>query len=353
MRYEQVHCYHMLQAARMALHRSILLTAAILAALPGIGMPQLQAQPHGASQEEAIPRADSSSTPESPLSLTFADIFTTRPLPAEEEETPPAQIEEATPAAPITEEQIRLEFEEALELIQRGRAREAKAALQQFVMRYPQSPHSAQSLYQIALLENQVDEAIQVLQRLGSSYPDSPWAHIGYYKLGELHFFLEQYEQARHAFEQYLVHQPEGQFADKAQLRIIICLMRVDNYVEALRQLAMLQRNFPEFEHDPATIDLVGECYAHLGYVEKACEYFQMIVAKFPNYTFLPKIYLNLGLCQEELNRWEKAEKTYAELTRLFPDSPEASLGRVRIADLTTPFLGRSEAPTSPNPAQH
>ena len=316
-------------------------------------MPQLQAQPHGASQEEAIPRADSSSTPESPLSLTFADIFTTRPLPAEEEETPPAQIEEATPAAPITEEQIRLEFEEALELIQRGRAREAKAALQQFVMRYPQSPHSAQSLYQIALLENQVDEAIQVLQRLGSSYPDSPWAHIGYYKLGELHFFLEQYEQARHAFEQYLVHQPEGQFADKAQLRIIICLMRVDNYVEALRQLAMLQRNFPEFEHDPATIDLVGECYAHLGYVEKACEYFQMIVAKFPNYTFLPKIYLNLGLCQEELNRWEKAEKTYAELTRLFPDSPEASLGRVRIADLTTPFLGRSEAPTSPNPAQH
>ena len=187
-----------------------------------------------------------------------------------------------------------------------------------------------------------------MLQRLGNSYPDSAWAHIGYYKLGELHFFLEQYEQARHAFEQYLVHQPEGQFTDKAHLRIIICLMRVNNYVEALRQLAMLQKNFPEFAHDPATIDLVGECYAHLGYVEKACDYLQTIVTKFPNYTFLPKIYLNLDLSQEALNRLEKAEKTYAELTRLFPDSPEASLGRVRIADLTTPFLGQSEAPTSP-----
>ncbi len=332
----------MLQGARMAFHVSILLTAAILAALPGIGIQQLQAQPHGASQEKVISKADASNPFESPVPLTFEDIFTTRPLPAEEEETPPA--------APITEEQIRLEFEEALDLIQRGRAREAKTALQQFVMRYPQSPHSAQSLYQIALLETEVDEAIQVLQRLGSSYPDSPWAHIGYYKLGELHFFLEQYEQARHAFEQYLVHQPKGQFTDRAQLRIIICLMRVNNYVEALRQLAMLQKNFPEFEHDPAIIDLVGECYAHLGYVEKACEYFQMIVAKFPNYTFLPKIYLNLGLCQEELNRREKAEKTYAELTRLFPDSPEASLGRVRIADLTTPFLGQSGAPTSTTP---
>ncbi len=329
----------MLQGARMAFHGSILLTAVILAALPGIGMPQLQAQPHGATQEKVISQADPSSTSEPSLSLTFTDIFTTRPL--------PTQKEEATPVAPITEEQIRLEFEEALDLIQRGRAREAKAALQQFATRYPQSPHTAQALYQIALLETQVEEAIQVLQRLGSSYPDSPWAQTGFYKLGELHFFLEQYEQARHAFEQYLVHQPKGQFADKAQLRIIICLMRVSNYVEALRQLAMLQKNFPKFEHDPEIIDLVGECYAHLGYVEKASEYFQMIVAKFPNYTFLPKIYLNLGLCQEELNRWEKAEQTYAELNRLFPDSPEVSLARVRIADLTTPFLGQSEAPTT------
>lgn len=317
-----------------------LVAAAMLIGLLEIGGQQPTSQAHGATQEQEILQSDTSNLPESYLPLTFSDIFTTRPLPALEEQVTPAPT-------PITEEQIRHEFEQALDLIERGRAREAKSALNQFVERYPESSYSAQALYQIALLETQVEQAIQVLQRLARSYPDSSWAHIGFYRLGELYFFLEQYKQARDAFEQYLVHQPNGQFSDKAHQRIVICLMRMGNYVEALRQLAMLQKNFPEFEHDPEIIDLVSECYAQLGYIEKAYEYLQTIVTKFPNYTFLPKIYLNLGLCQEELNRWDEAENTYAELTRLFPDSPEALLARVRIADLTMPLLGQSGAPTS------
>jgi TolA-binding protein len=263
--------------------------------------------------------------------LRLSDILTTMAKQREEI---------TTPVITVSPEMITAEFEESLSLIQRGREREAKAALKKFIEKYPQSPHVPQARYQIGLLETDVPAAIGELETLVRERPDSSWAAPALWKIAELQFLLGDYKEAIAAYEQYLRVNPQGQFADRAQLQIAYALIKLEEFRPGIAMLRKLSEQSVRYRFNPEISDALAECYINLGETKVAIGELRRILRDFPNYPFIPKIYLNLALCLEDIGDFARSIATYEAVRKAFPRSNEAGLAKIRLNDLrTTPTV--------------
>jgi TolA-binding protein len=267
------------------------------------------------------------------LPLRLSDILTTLTRQREEVTTPPAAI--------ITPEMIKADFDHALSLIQRGREREAKAALKSFVAKYPDSPYVPQARYQIGLLETDVPAAISEMETLVKEHPTSSWTSLALTKIGELQFLLGNYNEAIGAYKRYLDENPEGQFADIAELQIAYALIKLKDFSSAISLLNELRQRYPRYRFNPEIPDALAECYIQTNQTNKAIEQLQRTVRDFPNYPFISKIYLSLALCLEDSGEVAQATSIYKEIKDRFSRSSEARLAELRLEDIVTTTVAR------------
>jgi TolA-binding protein len=262
------------------------------------------------------------------LPLQLSDILTTMARQQEEVTTPPVAL--------VSPEMIKADFDRAFSLIQRGREREAKAALKSFIAKYPDSSYAPQARYQMALLETDVPVAISDLQTLLTEHPQSSWAPLALWKIAELQFLLGNYKESIGAYERYLKEYPQAQFADLAQLQIAYALIKLKDFRAAIPLLNELSRRYPRYRFNPEIPDALAECYIQTDEMDKAIEQLQRVLRDFPNYPFISKIYLSLALCLEDTGKIAEATSIYKNIEERFSRSSEARLAELRLQDLST-----------------
>lgn len=114
-------------------------------------------------------------------------------------------------------------YQQALNLLQRGRYPEAATALEQFIATYPGSPYAANATYWLGetyYVSRQYDKARSAFQTVIQRYPQSDKVADAWLKVGFVHYELQQWQNARQALQRVLANYPGTNAAQLAHARL-------------------------------------------------------------------------------------------------------------------------------------
>lgn len=134
----------------------------------------------------------------------------------------PAQTPPQTPPA-ASSGNAEQAYQQALNLLQRGRYPEAATALEQFVSTYPGSPYAANATYWLGetyYVSRQYDKARNAFQTVTQRYQGSDKVPDAWLKIGFVYYEQEQWQKARQALQQVLANYPGTNAAQLAQARL-------------------------------------------------------------------------------------------------------------------------------------
>jgi tol-pal system protein YbgF len=138
---------------------------------------------------------------------------------------PPAEPVEPGPVSGggTTREQAEYEYEKAFDLLAERRYQEAVEALRAFRDAYPQSRYADLAQYWLGeayYVTREFEQARQELTRLLDTYPRSPKVPGAMLKLGYIHYEMGQWRQAREQFAQLQEQYPRSTEARLAKGRL-------------------------------------------------------------------------------------------------------------------------------------
>ena len=226
------------------------------------------------------------------------------------------------------------DFESIKSLIKRGRTKEARTSLKEFIDKYPNSELQPEARYTYAKLNNNINSAIEDFLLIVNTFPDSPFAEKSQYHIADYYYLNGKYNEAIDEYQKYTNQYPNGEFIEQAMINLSNCQILNGKYTDALHLLQQVQTKFKQRAKDPFIIDAIGECYLGMGDYQNTNKIYKELISKFPNYELLSKAYLNYALSLEELNQLDEAKKYYNELIKSFPKSREALLAQYRLDDL-------------------
>lgn len=83
----------------------------------------------------------------------------------------------------------------------------------------------------------------------------------------------------------------------------------------------------PDAPEAPALLCAMGNLYRQkLGDYEKAAEAYSLLLAKYPNWEGLQRVYLNLAICYEKLGRTDDENWVYEQMMEHFPEDSQEYL---------------------------
>ncbi len=164
--------------------------------------------------------------------------------------------------------------------------------------------------------------ALQGFKKIRDQYPFSQYSLLAELKIADCHYYLDEFDQARSAYERFEKEHPANEVIPYVVFQIIRChasrIDTVDRDMEGARevllQVARLQKNFPQSPYRKAADDIAARAREVLAGHE-------LYVARF---------YQRTGRTAEARLRLESLLENY-------PDSPSAAPARKLLASLSTP----------------
>ncbi|MCD6385731.1 tetratricopeptide repeat protein [Candidatus Sumerlaeota bacterium] len=254
------------------------------------------------------------------------------------------KIEQPPPEKTLIEQRLA----SALALVKKGEIEKGRSALKDLITSFPNSDQAPYAMYLIALLDPNPEAMIENLSTLIRKYPHSYWAQQASLKLGELFYAKGKYAQALKQFLHYARNNPEGTYAIQSRINIALCLMRQGKYDKGVVLLKTMLLHSNDAKQSPEVYDALSECFIETDRFKEAQKILQFIMRKFPEYSQMPRIYMNYGLVAEMLNDTSTAIKMYEKVIDSYPESSQCELAIQRLKDLRTPLLlARSDESTT------
>lgn len=200
------------------------------------------------------------------------------------------------------------------------------------------------------LAERKWDEARRTFEYLLSAYPGHPMTEEIRYRIGEAYFGAKDYVLAASEMVRLATDYPTGQFADDA--RYLSCRAYAalspkpqldQEYTRAaIEHCEALITYFPTSEFAAEARQIVdalyeklaekiyrnGDYYYRRHAYDSAIIYFEELLRLYPRSSFAPRSLLRLAQTYAALGYQEELEAVLAQLSREFPDSPEAARAR-------------------------
>ncbi len=195
----------------------------------------------------------------------------------------------------------------------------------------------AESNYQLG----DFDRAIGHYRRLIEEFPGETAADDSQYNMAWCLIELERQEEAMAAFRQLLDRYPRSEYAASAQFTFGDHAYNLGRYQDAMEAYLLVQQRYPDAEITAEVPRLVAELKEAIAYARyeqgialmdsaeavgpseyyrQAIGVFEDVIAKYPGTESEIGALSNMGVCLEELGRWQDAVGVYDRVIGLFEE---------------------------------
>lgn len=253
-------------------------------------------------------------------------------------------------------------FEEELRLItardfhKRGRREKALENYRAWLLDHPGDTRATEILRTITELDTDLERNIAFTESYIEAKPESEASRTILLPLGDLHGMKGEHEKALSSYRSFLAMNPGDPDTSKARHRSVACMISLGRFQDALDEIGILRIVAPDYSTRADIEESQALCLVELEKIREATIIYKRIISRYPNYSFLPRAYLMLGLCLEDRGQYETAVYWYQDLHRLFPESLAASLGMKRMGDIGSIFpelLPEEELESKLDKAEH
>jgi TolA-binding protein len=195
-----------------------------------------------------------------------------------------------------------------------GRAGDAAKAYEQ-----SGSDYALHAAAVASLNDGRADDAIRLAQRLLSDCPKSTYRGAASLVLGEAYFSKKDWPRAEKAFADAAAPPAEPTQRARAASRLAWCRYLADDFPEAAKRFAAVDREFPDAAEAEEAVFMEGRAQEAGGKPDEAVAAWRRHVAKFPKGEHRAEALLGLS-------RLEKGDAAAASLDTLLRENPQSAL---------------------------
>ncbi len=228
-----------------------------------------------------------------------------------------------------------LSFQKAEDLWKKGLYSEAVLQYGHIVSDYPNSNHSAISLYKKGTIESlyllDYDNALGSFKKLIMLYPESKEAPLAKRQIADINMYnLKNYEKAILAYQQ-LTDEEILVDADAIQLNIGLAYIKSGDFEQGRIELHYLMNRFTSSSLIARAYFEIASSYLLEGEKELAIDNYRKIVKFYPKSKYFVDSKYGTAVALEEQGNIREAMTIYKELEREYTNPPAI---KIRIASL-------------------
>lgn len=214
-------------------------------------------------------------------------------------------------------------------LVALGKDEDAKIDLEAFLKTKPDGIPLAETLYELALLDqnqSRWDRAAQKLTRIAEEVPEYDGLEDVYYRLGWAHFKDGDFAKSRSAFQRQLDVAPRGPYSFDAVVMRGETHFRDRQYADSLDAFGQARERIRSANETSARLrdrnksrirELAllhgGQAAAQVEKHKEALEWFEELSERFPNTSYLPQLIYEMGAAHQKLGNDERALHFFGE----------------------------------------
>ena len=193
---------------------------------------------------------------------------------------------------------------------------------------YPAADKVAYELGWTFVELGRTNEAVAAFGKLATSYPDSPLAAEGQFRVAESYYDAGQYVEAADAYQE-ASSKGNGEIREKAMHKLGWSLLKSDDFAGARVAFTDQLKKHPNGELSGDARFLIGECsFKQEEWQAAQAAFNQVVRANDSNYVALASF--RIGECAASLEDWSNSRQWHQKVLDTYPDfdmKPEARYG--------------------------
>jgi TolA-binding protein len=224
----------------------------------------------------------------------------------------------------------------AHERFNQKRYREAAAAYQEFLQRYPKHPQRLNALYQSGLCFLRLDRAGDAVDRWEAIVRDSATAEVAeraWARAGDLYFQAERYVDARRCYEGLLANFAGSTAASLAMLRLGQCEYNAGHDAQALEKFAATIDKYPGTGAAREAQRGTELALYRLSQTPTGEKQMAQLIEKFPSSAFAADAQFKIARRAYAEKRWKDAAEGFRRVVSQFPSYSAGDQAQFLMAD--------------------
>jgi TolA-binding protein len=224
-------------------------------------------------------------------------------------------------------------------LFNRKNYREAVAAYEDFLNRFPGHEGHLLALFQSGICHVRLDQAGDAADRweaIVALDPTAPIAEKAWLRMADLYFQAEHYEDAKRCYEGLLANFGESKATATAQLRLAQCEYNSGRDAEALEKFSAVAQRFPGSPEATEAEHGIEMALYRLGQDENGSEVLARLVEQYPTSSFAADAQFKVAMHHYQAEEWEAAAEEFRRVVSQFPGYSAADRAYFLMGDSYT-----------------
>lgn len=226
----------------------------------------------------------------------------------------------------------------------KGNFDSARENIEKFLSLYPKSPNADEILFMQAFLQPSIHASMQGYQQIIENYSQSKWLAKSHFQLGQLYYFLGDYDKALENYGRIIVSYSDDDIYWAARYwrcKVLIAKKDYEGAISALRSLA--DASVKEIGKDVILMAL-GSCYVVTNDYENAIATYRTLIETLPGSSWVPTAYILIVKSLQSTGKGEEGKPFLQKIMATYPDSIEAKQAKEMLDSLS---LNRTDAVSS------
>jgi TolA-binding protein len=216
--------------------------------------------------------------------------------------------------------------------------KQAAAAYEDFLARFPDHPDKLLALYQAGLTYfrlNRSGDAVDRWELLVSIDPKAPIAEKAWLRAGDLYFQAEHYDNAKRAYTGLMENFTESDAASMAMLKLAQCEYNAGHDAEALDRFSQVTARFPGTPTAQEAERGIQLALYRLGQNANGADVLEQLVQKYPQSSFAGDALFQMAMHHYESKEYPEAAAGFRRVITEFPGYASADRAYFLLGDAT------------------
>ena len=216
--------------------------------------------------------------------------------------------------------------------------KQAAAAYEDFLARFPEHPDKLMALYQAGLTYfrlNRSGDAVDRWELLVSIDPKAPIAEKAWLRAGDLYFQSEHYDNAKRAYQGLMDNFAESDAASTAMLRLAQCEYNAGHDGEALDRFSQITARFPNTPTAKEAERGIQLALYRLGQNANGADVLEQLVQKYPQSSFAGDALFQMAMHHYDAKEYSEAATGFRRVITEFPGYSSADKAYFLLGDAT------------------